>query len=219
MRIAKESEGVLRGTERNIHAAYRLIAGHLYGELGEFAYAAFDYINEAYFGGAVPQTLILWDLVEHGRALGWCRSPEDGAPIIKLHPSLVRPKTDNPWNIPTEHHGYCLAFDVLIHEMMHAHVNYNLGGDYGTDTCLNGPTAGRSLWTCHNCPNWINECNRIAAMLGLPADLQMTVAVRKGKSVRRVNEGHGKPGSFPRSIPERVSFYSAKQLPFGRRES
>src|SRR5262245_224729 len=62
--------------DQQVHDAYRLIARHVYRayRLGEFAYAAFDHINAAYFDGRIPETLILWQLTDYGRCLGWCRS-------------------------------------------------------------------------------------------------------------------------------------------------
>jgi hypothetical protein len=197
-----------------IHAAYRLSAAHLYRDLGRFAYAAFDHINATYFGGAVPETLILWDLTDYGHSLGWCRSSADGPPIIKLHPNLVyspnRPmilRQETRWHIPVELLGRCYAYDVLLHEMIHAHINYDLGGWERLD----GPQ--RKKWTCHNNPLWVGECNRIAALLGYQVNFEM-------KKYRRV-EGQVKYGCdgpdfehFPHSIPGREDFYRAGELPF-----
>jgi hypothetical protein len=199
-----------------IHAAYRLIAEHLYriGNLGRFAYAAFDHINATFFGGKLPETLILWDLTEYGNALGWCRSSADGPPIIKLHPNLIfspnRPplyRRDRRWCIPVELLGRCYAFDVLLHECTHAYIDYVLGGW----AHLDGPQ--RSKWTCHNNPLWVGECNRIAGLLGFGACYVM-------KKYRRV-EGklaYGCDGPdfehFPHSIPGREDFYRRRQLPF-----
>lgn len=203
--------------EVTVSKAYRVIASHLFRKLGDFAYQSFDFINANYFSGAVPETHILWDITKYGKQLGWCRSSSEGPPIIKLHPSLVSPTQADvgdrgPWKIPFEHFGHCLAFDVLLHEMIHAHVNYNLGGEDGCAAAANGPTASRSLWTCHNCPNWINECNRIGKLLGLNVDAQMTVSKRVGKKVERVNGGNCCPETFP--IHFRKSFYLAKKLPW-----
>jgi hypothetical protein len=199
-----------RLAEPEIHAAYRLIADHLYGKLGRFAYAAWDHINGAYFGGALPETLILWDLTDYGHCLGWCRSCADGPPIIKLHPNLVMESERGwvaRWGIPPERLGPCFAYDVLLHECIHAHVEYNLGG-WGR---LTG--TQRSKWTCHNNPLWVGECNRIAELLGYPARYEM-------KKYRRV-AGKSKYGCdgpdferFPYTIPGRQAFHLSGQLPF-----
>src|SRR5262245_14356015 len=108
-----------------IREAYRLVAAYVYGELGRFAYRAFDFINATYFADARPETLILWHLTDHGRELGWCRSCADGPPIILLHPWLVEPPAcecqTERWHNPVELYGLCYAFDVLLHECIHAH--------------------------------------------------------------------------------------------------
>jgi hypothetical protein len=193
-----------------IHAAYRLIAEHLYRDLGRFAYAAFDHINAAYFDGKLPETLILWDLTDYGRELGWCRSSADGPPIIKLHPNLVfspnRPQKAR-WLIPVELFGRCFAYDVLLHECTHAHVEYNLGGW----AHLDGPQ--RSKWTYHNNPVWVAECNRIAGLLGYPVTYEMKRYRRvEGKVVYRCDGPDFE--HFPHSIPGREDFYRRRQLPF-----
>jgi hypothetical protein len=199
-----------------IHAAYRLIARHLYpaGELGRFAYAAFDHVNATYFGGELPETLILWDLTDYGHCLGWCRSPADGPPIIKLHPNLIFSpnvppalQRDRRWSIPVELFGYCLAFDVLLHECIHAHVDHNLGGW----AHLDGPQ--RSKWTSHNNPLWVAECTRIAGLLGYPITYEMKRYRRvEGKVVYRCDGPDFE--HFPHSIPGREDFYRRQQLPF-----
>src|SRR5262249_34296445 len=110
----------------SLHRAYRAVANHVYRGLGRFAYTAFDHVNATYFEGKLPETLLLWDLTEHGHALGWCRSPHDGPPIIKLHPALVSPADTQwrrilrdlatVWNYPLSWFGLAFAFDVLLHE-------------------------------------------------------------------------------------------------------
>src|SRR5262245_7715742 len=83
--------------DQALRDAYRLIAEHLYGDRGRFAYAAFEYINATYFEGKIPEPLLLWDITDYGACLGWTRSPKDGPPIIKLHPGTVDPVVTNPW--------------------------------------------------------------------------------------------------------------------------
>jgi hypothetical protein len=213
-----------------IHSAYRLVADHLYrhGNLGKFAYAAFDFINATYFGGSLPETLILWDLTDYGHCLGWCRSSNDGPPIIKLHPNLVMgssdPHQEERWHVPLELLGRCYAFDVLLHECIHACINYNLGGWERLD----GPQ--RNKWTSHNNPLWVAECNRIAKLLGYPSTYTMKKYRRVGgegsyvdkagrkRKKRRGRLEYGCDGPdferFPHEIPERKAFYRAEVLPF-----
>jgi hypothetical protein len=197
-----------------IHGAYRLIADHVYGRLGRFAYAAWDHVNAAFFAGALPETLILWDLTEYGRCLGWCRSSADGPPIIKLHPNLVYSPAGRRalrqlarWGISVNLLGYCYAYDVLLHECIHAHVSYNLGGWER----LTGPQ--RSKWTCHNNPLWVAECNRIALLLGATACYTMKRYRRVQGQVRYGCDGPDFE-RFPHSLPGREAFYRARQLPF-----
>jgi hypothetical protein len=209
-----QSNGQQRLASPGIHAAYRLIADHLYGELGRFAYAAWGHINGTYFGGALPETFILWDLTDYGRCLGWCRSAEDGPPIIKLHPNLVMPSDREAaraqlarWGIPVETFGPCFAFDVLLHECMHANVEYNLGGWRRLDG------AQRSKWTSHNNPLWVAECNRIAGLLGFRPCYTMKKYKRVGGKVKYTCDGPDFE-CFPYTLPGRKEFYLARSLPF-----
>src|SRR5262245_38221945 len=50
-----------RRYDDDLHAAYRMVARHVYPQLrlGEFAYLAFDYINATFFENKLPATLIL----------------------------------------------------------------------------------------------------------------------------------------------------------------
>ncbi len=198
-----------------------MISKHYNGPRGVFAYAAFEDINRRYFDGRLPMTLILWDITEHGALLGWCRSPRDGSPIIKLHPSLLSPAgVELPWNISLEVLGACFAYDVLLHECMHTSVNYLLGGyealpDY------------RSSWTSHNNPVWIAECNRIARLLGYPdvrADTSKAQRIpdpdgattKTGKPatvVRWVDTGNIVKENFPHCLEDREVFYRRNVLP------
>jgi hypothetical protein len=213
----------------DLHHAYRLIAAHVYrfADLGRFAYAAFDWINATYFEGKLPETLLLWDLTDYGRCLGWCRSAADGPPIIKLHPATVQPR-DRPnyrhahvWGYPLDWFGLCFAFDTLLHECVHASVNYLLGG-------WEGLPGVKSYWTCHNNPLWVGELNRIAPRLGYAGD-PFTMKTPQRVPIPGVFTKTGKPRTrtarrqdgeapdferFPHSLPCRAPFYLAGKLPF-----
>ena len=212
----------------DIAVAYRLAADHLYGKDGTFLYLAFDHINATYFDGVLPEALILWDITEWGRCLGWCRSPHDGPPIIKIHPSTVHPRTFDciktsdgwlsigPWRIPSAEIGYCYAYDVLLHECIHASVEYLRGGWMNS-------LGVTSNWTSHNNPVWVGECNRIGRLLGYhDIGIQMSKSKRvpnpdpNGSKtvVRRVNEGTSKPEHFPHNLDTRACFHRKNQLPF-----
>src|SRR5262245_15368610 len=208
--------GTTADYDRQVHDAYRLIARHVYRQfrLGEFAYAAFDHINRTCFGGRVPEALILWQLTEHGRGLGWQRSSAEGPPVITLHPSVVAPSGDNDaddlWGVPRELLGWCYAYDVLLHEMLHAHVEYVLGGWEHRD----GPQ--RSKWTCHNNPVWVAECNRLAGLLGLPGRYSLKRNRRVAGRLCSCQDDPDAPDfeRFPHDDPARVAFYRARRPPF-----
>jgi hypothetical protein len=210
-----------------LKAAYRVAAKHVYrrGRLGEFAYAAFDYINATHFDGKLPETLILWDLTEHGHFLGWCRSSEEGPPIIKLHPALVHPTSPEAWGHDPEEFGLCLAFDVLLHECVHASVNYLLGG-------WERLPGVRSYWTCHNNPLWVAELNRIAPQLGYQGDpftmckprrLPTSKIGKRGKPLTKTERVQGGNApcleDFPHCLPGRHDLRVAKRLPFAWEEA
>jgi hypothetical protein len=217
----------------DLHTAYRTVARHVYrrGRLGEFAYTAFDYINATYFKGQLPEALILWDITEYGHCLGWCRPAEDGPPIIKLHPATVCPavtklpfyspeQAEKVWGYPADWFGLPFAYDVLLHECVHASVEYLLGG-WGrrADFC--------SYWTCHNCPAWVGELNRLAPLLGyrgdpftmrkprrVPTDVIGKSGKPKTRTVRTQAGGAPKLAEFPHNLPGRESFYLGQKLPF-----
>jgi hypothetical protein len=211
-----------------LHHAYRLIAAHVYrrGDLGRFAYAAFDFINATYFEGKLPETLLLWDLTDYGRCLGWCRPAADGPPIIKLHPATVYPADRvrdwaRVWGYPRRWFGLCFAFDILLHECIHASVDYLLGG-------WEQLAEAKTYWTCHNNPLWIGEVNRIAPHLGyvgdaftlktpkrVPVPGEVTKTGKPLTRTVRIQDGEAPDFErFPHTMPCRVPFYLAKELPF-----
>jgi hypothetical protein len=122
-----------------------------FGELGAWAFDAFDELNTLCFGGRLQPRPILWGLTPHGRALGFY-SPRDGH--ITLHTSLIRP-SGNAWRMRSLL-GEQFARDVLVHEMVHASQCELLGheGFGGNDT--------------HNCESWCSEIMRITPLLGMP---------------------------------------------------
>jgi hypothetical protein len=208
--------------DEQLHAAYRLVARHVYrvGRLGAFGYAAFDYINATFFEGKLPETLLLWQLTEHGHALGECRSSEDGPPVISLHPALVYPAKarlpsseqhrEKRWSILREWLGFCYAFDVLLHECIHADINYVLGG---WERLQGERGQQRSKWSSHNNPLWVGECNRIARLLGQDTVFDMKKYRRKNGRLQYGCDGLDFE-HFPACLPDREAFYLAKKLPF-----
>ena len=206
--------------DKAIHDAYRLIARHVYRGRGVFAYQAFDDINARYFAGAIPEPLILWDITQHGHALGWCRPSQDGPPIIKLHPSILSgTESATPWGLTPYVLGVCYAYDVLLHECMHEAVERLRGG------WRHLPEVTK-LWTSHNNPVWVAECNRIAGLLGYAATITMNGSARvavpgettktgKQRTVTKWTDPGGIPASrFPHTLPGRRTFYLHNALPF-----
>jgi len=168
--------------------AARLVAAECYGDLGEFGYQAFDWVNATLFDGRLPVPLILWELTAHGACLGQTTSRLAAAPVIRLHSSLLGGPAlrANPWQVPAEHLGPAYALDVLIHECIHVSVNSLLGG-------ANGPTS-------HNNPRWVAEVQRIGPLLGLP--------IRAGRSVTKrvpVESGELGPSGKPKTRTVRVT--------------
>lgn len=202
--------------------AVKLVAHRYNGKRGEFSYAAFDHINQAFFDGELPLPLILWHITPYGRCIGYTR-PMTELPIIVLHPSLLGGSdvTKNPWDAPAEQLGLALVYDVLLHECIHVSVQHKYGGWHDKGQ------------TSHNNTAWIAEVNRIAQILGFDRfKAGMSKARRKpipgeytktGKPETKVVRDtpddcvdFGDVASFPH--PSRAviqpEFYRQNQLPF-----
>jgi hypothetical protein len=227
--IQQNGDGfVWAGTyDDEVRAAYRLIARHVYKlmGLGDFAYRAFEYINTTFFSDRLPEPLILWDLTTYGDCLGWTRSPEDGPPIIKLHPSLVAPsgrkkglgEHEIPWGIEPGFLGYCYAFHVLLHETVHVAVNYLLGG-------IDSHPERNKGWSSHQNPLWIAEINRVSEIMGVNVTYDMKKYRRvptgqvneKGRAITKLKYACDGPApeNFPHNLPGADDFYRKKELPF-----
>jgi hypothetical protein len=145
-----------------------VVAQQCYGLKGTWAYDAYAFINATYFGNRLPWAHILWGLTEYGSCIAWASTVRDKSrpPIITLHPALLEVhQSPAPWGIPPRRLGPSLVFDTLLHECMHVHIDYNLGG-----------TDGR---TSHDCNRWIRQVNRIAKLLGFSnVDAGRTKTVR-----------------------------------------
>lgn len=174
-----------------LQAACRLVAETFYGADGLWLCNAFEAINEAYFAGELPYPHLTIEITAHSRCLAWCSSHPDRPPRMAIHPTVLGfRELENPWGVPTEWLGRAFAFDVLIHECLHASVHYRLGGS-------TGPTS-------HNNAGWVSEVNRIAPLLGfegVEAGRQvakrvpiegggLTKRARKPTAVRKVTEGN-----------------------------
>ncbi|MEM7132104.1 MAG: hypothetical protein AAF702_37710 [Chloroflexota bacterium] len=170
--------------------ACHLVAETFYGEQGRWLYAAFDAINAAWFEGALPYPHLILSLTAHGRCLGQCAASDRHPPTMIMHPSVFGgTAAKEPWGVPSEWLGQSFAFDVLLHECIHASVHYHLGGMTGT--------------TSHNDPQWITEVNRLAPLLGfegieagrsttkrVPVDGPLSKRGKRPTGVKRVTEGN-----------------------------
>jgi hypothetical protein len=204
---------LLHPTTRNTHieTATRYVEEHFFSEKAKFARHAFDYINERFFHGQLPWTLILWGLTAHGKCLGQTVSNLRKPPVITLHPSLLGgTEKTNPWQVHPRHLGQCYAFDVVLHECMHVSVEYLLGGQQGGESS-------------HNCPAWIAELNRIAPMLGFPevkAEMTKPARVKGEAKVKRITKGNiplDVISRFPYALRQHyrdLSFYEHCVLPW-----
>lgn len=120
-----------------------IVAEQCYGRKGTWAYEIFAFLNAAYFAERLPWPHIIWGLTAHGSCTAWASTALDKSrpPIITLHPSLLHgTEKENPWGLPPAWLGPSLAFDTLLHECIHVHIDYNLGGHQGTSS--------------HNCKRW-----------------------------------------------------------------
>ena len=195
-----------RRFSRTFRESCLIVAEQVYGLKGVWAYDSYTFINEIYFAGRLPWPHILWGLTAHGSCVAWASTARDKSrpPIITLHPSLLRgTEREEPWDIPADWLGPSLAFDTLLHECMHVHIEYNLGGQDGR--------------TSHDCKRWMRQANRIAPLLGFrDIHFGITKTVRvpdysaprtvRGKVATRVvrqctgNVPHRVAAGFPRTL-------------------
>ena len=202
-----------------------IVAQQVYGLKGVWAYDSFVFINDAYFAGRLPWPHIIWGLTAHGACIAWASTVRDRSrpPIITLHPSLLRgTEKENPWKIPADWLGSSLVFDTLLHECIHVHIEYNLGGHDGRNS--------------HDCKRWVRQSNRIAPLLGFrDVRFGVTRTVRvpdysaprtvRGKVATRVvrqstgNVPHRVAAGFPQSLRSFLGqagdHYRKKTLPPG----
>lgn len=163
-----------------------VVAEQCYGAKGTWAYETYQFINEVYFSGRLPWPHIIWGLTAHGSCTAWSSTARDKSrpPIITLHPSLLRgSEKENPWEIPGDWLGPSLVFDTVLHECIHVHIEYNLGGS-------SGPTS-------HNCKRWVRQANRIASLMGFQG-------IRFGRSTTARVPIHDAPRTIRGKLPTRV---------------
>lgn len=143
---------------------------------GAWLFDTWESHNQQYFNGQLMVIPIIWGLTPHGQKLGLF----DSYPRrITLHLSLLRP-SGNAWGLRNIL-GVKFASDVLLHEMMHQSIFERTGG--------NGVPPGNTVYTSHNNPEWVLEINRIAPLLGLPANAAL---VRQKRVKEAGASGKGK---------------------------
>jgi hypothetical protein len=143
-----------RRFSRTFRESCLIVAEQVYGRKGVWAYEIFDFINTMYFSGRLPWPHIVWGLTAHGNCIAWASTARDKSrpPIITLHPSLLQgTEKEDPWRIPPDWLGPSLVFDTLLHECIHVHIDYNLGGHGGEGS--------------HDTKRWMRQINRIARLL------------------------------------------------------
>jgi len=155
---------------------------------GPFAYQTWYDYNQRYFDDQLLPVPIVFGLVPHGRAL----SHYDGYRRRELlHPSLFVPQGENPWHVlPIL--GRLLAAEVILHDMIHMRV-WQLCGSRGKGA------------SSHNNPFFIREINRLAPLLGLPANASLIKQQRTGDRVQWVH------------LPEFLSRGELAVWPYGMR--
>jgi hypothetical protein len=215
----------IRRFSKSFRESCLVVAAHCHGEKGVWAYETFSFINDTYFAGRLPWPHIIWGLTPHGGCVAWSSTARDRSrpPIINLHPSLLGgTEKSDPWGIIPEHLGPAFVFDTLLHECIHIHIDYNLGGHEGA--------------TSHNCPRWVRQVNRLAPLLGFKgarAGISKTIRVPdpsaprtvRGKIATRVVRGTagnipfkvaaGFPQSYRRHFGTYHTHYSQNVLPAG----
>lgn len=154
-------------------ATMRAVARHYYGALGTFAYDAYEFINNTYYGGDLPVPMIQVGITGYGGCMGLTKPSNDDQPKIKLHPSTISPSA-SPSVTPTQRSvfgysqnqlGVVFAYETLLHELVHVAVCYKIGEGKGDSS--------------HNNEGWISEVNRISPLIGLPnVDAQLTKVQR-----------------------------------------
>ncbi len=209
----------------NFRKACLIVAKHCYGAKGVWAYATFAFINRKYFGNRLPWPHIIWGLTAHGACLAWASSARDRSrpPVILLHPALLKKmEKENPWQIPTAWLGPSLVFDALLHECMHVHIEYNLGGQDGRSS--------------HDCRRWVRQVNRLARELGYAGvraggtktvrvpdhSAPRTVRGKVATKVVRTTDSNipypavtGFPMALRRHMGDADEYYSCRKLPRG----
>jgi hypothetical protein len=150
-----------------------------HGECGRFAYAAVRWTLEAVYDGKPPLPLVQWALTAYGHCIGLTHARREALPVVTLHPIIWTGGADP--DAPPRPHGPRYALDVVIHDLLHVHILYVLGGWRGKSS--------------HDSPLWCSEIMRLSPRLELSA-FQAAPTVR-----RRVKMPDG-TSKMKRATPE-----------------
>lgn len=164
-----------------------------WGKWGAWVYDEWREHNGRYFADKLKVGGIVWGLTPHGRSLGYY---QPGFNVITLHLSLVEPKSESPWNLHRNLLGARYASDVLLHEMVHQHIE---------QAEIKAAVVGK-ISPDHNNSAWIGEIIRVASLLGL----EIKAEVVKQRRIRKADSKKSYPSWAPRdgylSITELSSF-------------
>jgi len=194
------------------------VAEAYWGERGKWIYRAFRAVNADYFGGRLPVPLIQWALTPHGSCLGRTQTEVlNGRPIVTLHPAiwgsgkLRTRELSSAWNGVPACRLYTL--DVLIHELVHVHINAVGGEGYAE------ARKGRRI-TSHDNVWWPGEVERISPLLGLGEVVaSQTKRARREGRMMRVPAKEGaiamtQLASWPCSLRSKSYYARTGQIPW-----
>ncbi len=134
----------------------------MWREYGAWAYDTWAAHNAAYFADELTPPGIIWGLAPNHRQLGHYQPTYN---VITLHVGLLAADEGNLWGLDAWV-GQSLAADLLLHAMIHQRLG-----------------LGECSINSHNTEEWVAEVNRIAPLLGLPANAQVVPQMRKGQSL------------------------------------
>jgi hypothetical protein len=157
----------------------------LYGDRGCWAYDMWQAINRRFWDDQLTAGPIHWGLTA-GCNFGWFLGHGRGGQIT-IHEALTgtdfddwvmadRSQARNSWNMPSTAFGAGTALGTLLHESMHQ-AHHQRGLRYGLDRL--------GSLEPHHCQVWVDECARIAPMIGLP-ERTWPVYIERKESVEQV---------------------------------
>ena len=195
-------------------AEFQAAASTLYGSRGEWSYDMWAAINRRFWDDQLTPGPIHWGLTA-GCVFGWFLGHGHSGQIT-IHEALTgndfddwvmagRSQTRSSWNLPPAAFGIGTALGTLLHESMHqAHYQRRL--EYGLDRMGNREP--------HHCQTWVDECARIAPMVGLPT-LTWPVYIERKEHIEqvfnRIERQHAAGNAFSPNTYSRSELSSRRQ--------